>query len=480
MPEIGNITGAAVDMQFADRINQLRYHEQESRRAQQISEAKAKMFADDMDFQNAANSHDAPIIKTNSNAIVAKVGQFIRDNPDYATNTTKLTQLNTLKRELKDNVDLTRGLASDTAYKSYLKDLQEVAKNPQQHDTEAYNDVQNQWNNYLQFGNQDGQEAAQAQGKKSFLYTKPKDFVDLNERWKTIGNGFKDVITKPIKGGRNAYEEVANPKSLDITAQQEYQQNKRQYDLLAQKQGINPIDYIKTGINSNIAKKRDFGDYGLSDALYLQQYKARKDGLDRPVNKSAYQEAFVNAKEGVVSPQILEQTYSTKPKNIIYNNKGENQIDNTGNRIFYTGVHKWIERRDAQGRPVRQKVVEIYSYLPKDDAEQKGIYDGGTFGFGKGISPEWNKQAEIVNVGEGDKQQEVVKVKSLMPVELNEAYAGAFDTEAHLTKSKLMDQSPQESGGGEIPTGTLSDWKSAGWNDEQIKQGISQGKIKVR
>lgn len=480
MPEYGLASGLAADAHFGDRINQLRYHEEMSQRAQQMAEAKTKLLADSLDFQNASNSHDAPIIKEFSKNQIAKIGQYVRDNPDYTTNVNKMAQLNLLKRELKDNPELTRGMASDAAHKFYLADLQEVAKDPNQHDTEAYNNVQNQWNNYLKFGNQDGEEAFKTQGKKSFLYTKPKDFVDINKNWENIGSKFKDVITQPIKGGRNAYEEVARPESLNAVAQQEYLQNKRQYDVLARKQGIEPLEYIKTGINSNIAKKKDFGDYGLSDALLLQAYKHRQDGLDRNVGPDAYQDAFVNAKEGVVSPEILEQTYSTKPRNIIYNNKGESQIDNTGNRIFYTGVHKWMERKDNQGRPVRQKVVETYTYLSKDDAEKKGIYDGGTFGFGKGISPEWNKQAEVVNVDNNGKPQEVVKVKSLMPVELNSQYAGAFNNEAHVAKSKLAAAHPIEDIDSDIPEASAEEWRKAGWNDEQIKQGLSLGKIKVK
>jgi len=61
------------------------------------------------------------------------------------------------------------------------------------------------------------------------------------------------------------------------------------------------------------------------------------------------------------------------------------------------------------------------------------------------VVPEWNKQAEFITNenGKGEPVQ-MVKVKAFMPVELNSAYAGAFDNEVHIAKSKLMGSQPQE------------------------------------
>ena len=358
-------------------------------------------------------------------------------------------QLNELKRSLKDNPTLLRGLASDSAYKSYLQDLAEVAKNPQQHDTQAYNDLQGQWQNYLKYGNQAGEEAAKLQGKQAFVYQKPRDFIDINKAFQETGNSFKDLKTKPIKGGRNAYEEFADPTSLRAVATQMYSQNKRQIDIEARKQGLDPLTYIEQGINAHVPKKRDFGDYGLSDALTVAGYKNKLEssGIANPSN--AYQDAFVNRQEGVVSPEFLEQTYGSKPKAVIYDNKGQNPLDITGNRIYYTGGHKYVE---AGGR--RQKLVETYTYLPLEVAKEKGIYDDGNWNpfQGEEIVPEWNKNAELITQANGKGEDvKMVKVKSFMPVELNSSYAGAFNQQAHIAKSKLMADAPQE-GGGERPT----------------------------
>jgi hypothetical protein len=482
MAEYGLPLGLAVDMQFDQRINDLRYRDEQNRRAKAMAEAKMKLFADDLDYQNAVNAHDNPLIKSYAQNQIKKIGAFVRENPDWQTNFDKRTQFNQLKRELKDNPEINRGLASDASYKEYLKDLAEVAKNPQQHDTQAYDEIKQQWQNYLATGNQYGEEAAKTQGKQAFVYTKPRDFVDLNKAFQETGNTFKDLKTRPIKGGRNAYEEYADPNSLKTVAEQMYLQNKRQIDLEAARRGVDPMSLVESGINAHIPKKRDFGDYGLSDGIALANYKKRLDGLDREVKGSAYQEAFVNAPQGVVNPAFLEQTYGSKPRNIIYDNKGSQQIDNTGNRVYYTGAHKWVETKGANGKPQRQKLVEVYSYLTPEQAKEKGIYEehGWNPFQGEEITPEWNKQAELVTTQDKDGNDvKAVKVKAFMPVELNSAYAGAFDNEVHIAKSKLMGAQPNEAAQN-VPTGTVDEFKSAGWNDAQIQEGVNSGKIRVR
>lgn len=447
MAEFGTVQGLAVPMQFDQRINDLRYHQEALQRAKAMSESRAKLFSDDLDYQNAINGHDNPLVRSEAQGTIKKIGQFVRENPDWSTNVDKRMQLNELKRSLKDSPTLHRGLASDTAYKTYLADMAEVAKNPQQHDTEAYKQVADQWQNYLKYGNQLGEEAAKTQGKQAFLYNKPRDFIDLNTAFQNTGNSFKDMKTRPIKGGRNAYEEYADPNSLRAVAGQMYGQNKRQIDLEAARRGVDPLAYVEEGINAHIAKKRDFGDYGLSDAMAVAGYKdkLKGSGVDNPSN--AYQDAFVNKQEGVVSPEFLEQTYGSKPKAVIYDNKGQNQIDITGSRVYYTGGHRYVEVKDKNGKPHRQKLVETYTYLPLDVAKEKGIYDDGKWNPFKGeeIVPEWNKRAELVTTQ--DKKGEdvkVVKVNSLMPVEMNSSYAGAFNQQAHIAKSKLMADRPEE------------------------------------
>jgi len=138
MPEIGDVLGMTVRNNTDQRIADLYKMDEMSRRTDAINEARVKMLANDLDFQNAANSYDNGRIKEYSMGIVKKLGQYARENPDMKYNPDKLVQFNLMRRELKDNPELNRGVASDSAFAQLNKDLQEVAKNPQQHDSEAY------------------------------------------------------------------------------------------------------------------------------------------------------------------------------------------------------------------------------------------------------------------------------------------------------------------------------------------------------
>lgn len=157
---IGEIRGLTVDAGVDDRINDLFRFDEANRRSKSLIEAKTAMFAQDMEFNNAMNQFDNPRIKDYAKKTISEIGKFVSENPDWSTNVNKRMWINMKKKELKDNPDLMRGIASDNAFKQMNADLAEVAKNPQQYDQGAYDMLLEQRNNYLKFGNQKGEEAA--------------------------------------------------------------------------------------------------------------------------------------------------------------------------------------------------------------------------------------------------------------------------------------------------------------------------------
>ena len=120
MAEIGVLSGLAQNLGFDQRINDIRYQEREKQRALADVSAQQQLFAQDLDYQNAANSHDAPIIKDFAKSKINEIGKFVRENPDWQYNVDKRLMLNQMKKDLKDNSELKRGLASDNSYKSYF------------------------------------------------------------------------------------------------------------------------------------------------------------------------------------------------------------------------------------------------------------------------------------------------------------------------------------------------------------------------
>lgn len=372
---LGN--GFAFEVNYNDRINQLHKNEEFDRRAANEAAAKAKMFADDAEFQNAANSHDAPLIKEYSKGIIRKMGEYRRNNPDLMYNPDKLVEFNLLKRDLKDNPDLRRGMASDSAYKEYVKDLQDIAKNPQAYDEEAYKGVGDQWNNYLKYGNQNGQEAALKEGKKAFLYTKPTPFVgDLPGTLLKIGDGVKDYN---VVKGKGIGEWWTEPKADQVQAakQSAYSQYGRQIEVQARKLGLTTPEAIDKWVTDNISagfkKNYNIGD---ANAEWERWYKMQQLGLekdkleakkDKGNNYSVWKYLIdPKTKAGNLSEETVRKVWGDKPNMIIVGNSGA-KADLTG--LDWHTTQRFVKRN---GIPF----ILGYTKVPLEVAKQKGIISG--------------------------------------------------------------------------------------------------------
>ena len=204
MLEMGLRLGLAADMQYDKRIADLRYNEEANRRAKNEAEAKAKVFADDFSYTNAMNTHDNPLVKQAAQFQINRIGSFVNNNPDWQTNIQKRGQYQQLLRELKDNPDLNRGLATDKSF----TEMNEYAKNPKNAyvtSSDAWNQIKLQKENYLKFGNQDGQAAAEKEGRKAFAFVAPQELADVNIKGLEIGSKL-GTSDKFVGGGFGAKE----------------------------------------------------------------------------------------------------------------------------------------------------------------------------------------------------------------------------------------------------------------------------------
>ncbi len=170
MLEYGLRLGLSADAQYDKRIADLRYNEEANRRAKNEAEAKAKVFADDFNYTNAMNTHDNPLVKQAAQFQIKRIGSFVNNNPDWQTNVQKRAQYQQLIRELKDNPDLQRGLATDESFKK-MNEFAADPKNASLTGSTRWQGIEQQKRNYLEFGNQHGKEAALAEGKKAFVFT---------------------------------------------------------------------------------------------------------------------------------------------------------------------------------------------------------------------------------------------------------------------------------------------------------------------
>ena len=441
--EAGLARGLAQDFQYDQRIQDLRYQKQEMDRAQALNAAKVKMFVDDTDYMNAVNSFDNPRIKQYSEQVIKDLGKYINENPDYMYDAQKMMEVKRLKRQLKDNPFLHQGIASDTAIKQYNADLAEVAKNPERHSKKAYDAIGQQLQNYLKYGNQDGEDAARQLGPKAFTYTKPRDYRDLNEDFVSIGNKFKDVKQQSLSGkGRNAFSEYANPETLKIVANQYYSQNKEQVDEEAAKVGLDPIVYTMKGIDAHIPKRVDYGDYGLIDAMTLRAMdrKAKGDGTPEAEGPTTW-DYEMSKEEGKESGQVFDKAIGI-PNDVKIRDNDGNQIDLTGVEFKHTGRHKTfnvtVMGNDGKPKKVKQKFVEVFTDIPKDVSDKYGFtYDPWGWGDYK-INSNFEGNESISLVDRADKDGNSFKatqIKTWIPLDVNnKAARGRYDKINMATK----------------------------------------------
>lgn len=474
--EIGLTKGLAVNLQYDQRIADARWQDQQLKRAQAENQAELKMFEDDMDYMNAANSFDRNIIEQEADKTIREIGEIVRNNPDFRHNPDVRRQINEKKKYLKSNPHVIRGLSSDDAFKQLNADLAEAAKNPSYHNMQAYQTLLQQKQNYLKTGNQYGDPKL---GAQAFVYTKPRDFINLSKTGEEIGNKFKDMQVVPLKNGRSgAYQTVPKEQSLNMQAQQLYNDNREQFE--QQYKGQNMIEVAKNLIKSGIESKFDYGNNNLAEGMALARYK---NALDQnvPAGKSPYQMTILNSGQTVTNGEFLGATFGPRPAHFIKNNNGSVKIDNTGDTFNYDGyIADRNYSKDGKYTKDGVKIVTGYVNKPLEWAKENNvIYD--PWGPGDStVSPDWNQKAEVVTDFKDGKPVKYVRIKVDTDVNANDpTYQGAYDAQVVTAKQRVDPQASyiQQS---RVYEGTSSQFKESGWSDAQIKQGVEQGVIKLK
>lgn len=432
--EFGLRRGLSAKVDYNALVNDQARHYQLLKQKQIEQENKAKLFADDFDYNNAINSFDNPIIKENARKQISSIGTFIRDNPGWEKDVNKRIQYKQMVRELKDNPELNRGLQSDSNYKLYQKDLAEKSKNPQVFDADAYGAVANEWDNYLKYGNQRGQEAAATEGRKPFVYTQPQDLVDLASSGLEKGNKFNQFDIKPIKGGGlGSYQEVPNEEALSAVATDEYTRNKRQYDREYAIKGFKtPFDYAKANIRSGIKTKVDYGNF---DLIVEDQKFKNKAAQAKPVG--VWSKDIVNVDKGTVNGAILKSALGATPPLKIRATDGS-ILDLSGHEVDYTGRNTYM----GEGKQHGVKHFEVSAKLSNDEAIGNKVliknYKGDLV-----IAPKWRGKAYMATEKNAKGEDvDITIMREFVPFDINNAtYQGIYDQKATISK---FQEAPEE------------------------------------
>jgi len=93
------------------------------------------------------------------------------------------------KNEFKSTPAVLRSAAFIDANKRLNDDLAELSKNPNYKDTEAYQSLVQQRDNYAKYGHIDGpQGLARDGGPKLFTYSRPQDLINVEEEALKLGH----------------------------------------------------------------------------------------------------------------------------------------------------------------------------------------------------------------------------------------------------------------------------------------------------
>tara|TARA_R110000822_G_scaffold305127_1_gene430662 strand:+ start:5765 stop:7201 length:1437 start_codon:yes stop_codon:yes gene_type:complete len=477
--EIGIATGLAQSMDYNNRIADARYQDQQMKRAQAENTAELKAFEDDLDYMNAANSYDYNLIKGEADKTIREIGTIIRDNPDFRYNPDIRRQINEKKKYLKSNQNVIRGMASDESFKRLNDDLAKVAKNPNQYDAGAYQELLAKKQNYLQYGNQDGKEAAEKFGPQAFVYDKPEDFIDLPTTAIEVGNKYRS--DKYQQDGNGGYHQLIDDATLRPLAENLYRQRQRQFQVQngvkTDEEGIQAAaDMIRAGIKL----ERKFGEP--NHALIAAQWKRKmeiedaKGGAGRPID--TYNKMIRDEGSSYPGAENLTKMIGVKPTVKIYDADGNYVKDESGREFIPIGsyvrsndvtrVKPYMNKEGrmtqyAKGSNKGVGVIHGYSVYSKKEMDELGWLD----------EPSMKKNIEV-SYESGKDKEPVYKLKTqhVFDPEKNQAYAFKLNNAVGETSKQIGEMGDVEN----IPTREIEYDNQGNMFDAQTKQYLGKSR----
>ncbi len=442
MAEFGLLGGLSQDMGYDERINDARYNQIQAERAKAKAASAASLFADEFSQGPIGSEYDDPIISQYVKGRMKEAGSLMKNDPNYKYNPETLSQLKAIKNDIKGNEHVLRATAFVEAKKKLKEDLAEIAKNPQQHDQEAYQDLLNQVNNYNKYGHQFGEEAAQKEGSQAFVYQKPLDFIDKDKLYQDVGSKTQARGINYLKNGRDGgYETFVPEEELRKQAQDIYLSRPRQFDQQYKKKGIDPIQGIMDGIKPYIKTEFKIGEkntFGEKKALI--DYENRlKMAMANP-GASPYKITVLDANYAKAPADLLGQTFGTRIPHKLPAGKDGVEIDNTGDVFNYDGDvydQKYNEKKGYEKNGI--KTVTGYVYKPLDFGKEVGYtYDPWGFGEDK-VLDDYKDQISIVDspMDKDGNSHKILKIKTKADVNANDpSYQGRYDKEISTTKQR--------------------------------------------
>lgn len=372
--EVGLAKGLAQSMDYDKRIADERYYQQQMKRAQAESIAKLDAFDSDNEYMNASNSYDRGLIDAEAKKTLMEIAQIAKNDPNWESNPESRRLINEKRRYLKSNDNVIRGMASDEAFKRLNDDLAKVAKNPQMYDTDAYQNLLRQKNNYLQFGHQDGEDGLKRDGgPRAFVYDKPEDFVPLNEE--ALKTAAMIKARKYKEHGNGGWEELVDENALTPAAMDFYNRHKRQIQVTYNpKDDAEGIAYAKELIRPGIELKRKFGEPHYNDALAVAKWKAAHDEAKATgaYQLDPYMYDIKLAKANRLNTELVQSALGTTPQAKIYNKDGSFKKTTEGLKFIPTGAFQQAAQVEKKINPK----TGAYEGYGRSSSKNTGVFHG--------------------------------------------------------------------------------------------------------
>lgn len=413
--DIGLAQGLAQDLGYSNQVNDLRYQSQLFRQQEAMNESKRKLFEDSLEFQKGGNAFDQPIVKAENQKIVQSIGDYISQNPDWETNFQKRGYVKQLKQSLKDNPHVLRALSTNDNRQALLKYAQEAKQKGVPFDEDALNHELERYSNYEKFGNPDGEEALKGEGMKAYLFSRPQDFVDMNNVYKEAGASIKNP--EIVETGNGGYYTKPKAEDVDARANSILQNHGSQLMKQFAKQGITDPKEISKLVKQNVIASFD-SDFKLGDSLRAWELGMRQKEHNLKMKEAAAKVGtgnytpwhyFVDEKynpAGTISKEVFDKTWGGVSPEFVKGNDGF-KADLTGLDFKTTG------RTINQGG---KTFINGYVDMTPEIAKERGIYKSGFFNIDE-VKPNFTGIAKEVTVQDKDgKDQTLIRVDYNMPI----------------------------------------------------------------
>lgn len=465
---------------YANReIEDMKYNQQMQKQNEAMAMAKAKLFADNMEFQQGSNPVDAAIIK-NENAQLLRDMGALRVG-DWATNIDTLAQMNYIKQKYKSTDAVLRSAAWVEANKQAAEFMKLVAKDPTRYNLDDLEKFKQARANY--------------DGSAPLVFEPPRELQDLNKlELDTATKLDPDHYESWHNGNIGAFKGKVSDDRLMNEAISIYKNNPDDYNYRYKGQAPEQIvNDIAKRLASASKTDMHFGTPDPAAAqIRVKQWEANAAKLAAK-NSGLYEPAFLNTAYIQPGPKILEEAFTATPPVFVVDENGRQvQVNDVDFRYNGDLKDKGV-KFDDNGKPVGGRITgmkEASGYIPRsfDYAKTKGwiVDDWGSSGVDSGtdyqVADKYKKKGELVPVTDKDGNTKY----------LFKEYATAIIDGNHPSYKARVDKgmAPKlraqagivpdtESGNEDVPAASANEWKSAGWTDEQIKRGVSEGRIKV-